>query len=215
MVIKTFEYSIVDTAQSNDSITQGSFSLDVSDKAKYVVHRAIRTATTNRAQATSSTKTRSEVRGGGRKPWKQKGTGRARAGSTRSPLWRGGGVTFGPKPKLINKKINKKEKQLALRTLLYNRNEQIKVVKEFKFDEAKTSDLLKTLSDKLTLSENQKTLVISSKPNKNLQLSLRNLKNFNYILANQLNVNEIAKANQIIIDELSFQVIKETYCDKN
>ena len=141
MVIKTFEYSIVDTAQSNDSITQGSFSLDVSDKAKYVVHRAIRTATTNRAQATSSTKTRSEVRGGGRKPWKQKGTGRARAGSTRSPLWRGGGVTFGPKPKLINKKINKKEKQLALRTLLYNRNEQIKVVKEFKFDEAKTSDL--------------------------------------------------------------------------
>ena len=80
MVIKTFEYSIVDTAQSNDSITQGSFSLDVSDKAKYVVHRAIRTATTNRAQATSSTKTRSEVRGGGRKPWKQKGTGRARAG---------------------------------------------------------------------------------------------------------------------------------------
>nr|YP_009684645.1 ribosomal protein L4 [Pseudopedinella elastica]QDR24731.1 ribosomal protein L4 [Pseudopedinella elastica] len=215
MVIKTFEYSIVDTAQSNDSITQGSFSLDVSDKAKYVVHRAIRTATTNRAQATSSTKTRSEVRGGGRKPWKQKGTGRARAGSTRSPLWRGGGVTFGPKPKLINKKINKKEKQLALRTLLYNRNEQIKVVKEFKFDEAKTSDLLRTLSDKLTLSENQKTLVISSKPNKNLQLSLRNLKNFNYILANQLNVNEIAKANQIIIDELSFQVIKETYCDKN
>ena len=215
MVIKTFEYSIVDTAQSNDSITQGSFSLDVSDKAKYVVHRAIRTATTNRAQATSSTKTRSEVRGGGRKPWKQKGTGRARAGSTRSPLWRGGGVTFGPKPKLINKKINKKEKQLALRTLLYNRNEQIKVVKEFKFDEAKTSDLLRTLSDKLTLSENQKTLVISSKPNKNLQLSLRNLKNFNYILANQLNVNEIAKANQIIIDELSFQVIKGTYCDKN
>ena len=215
MVIKTFEYSIVDTAQSNDSITQGSFSLDVSDKAKYVVHRAIRTATTNRAQATSSTKTRSEVRGGGRKPWKQKGTGRARAGSTRSPLWRGGGVTFGPKPKLINKKINKKEKQLALRTLLYNRNEQIKVVKEFKFDEAKTSDLLRTLSDKLTLSENQKTLVISSKPNKNLQLSLRNLKNFNYILANQLNVNEIAKANQIIIDELSFQVIEETYCDKN
>ena len=215
MVIKTFEYSIVDTEQSNDSITQGSFSLDVSDKAKYVVHRAIRTATTNRAQATSSTKTRSEVRGGGRKPWKQKGTGRARAGSTRSPLWRGGGVTFGPKPKLINKKINKKEKQLALRTLLYNRNEQIKVVKEFKFDEAKTSDLLRTLSDKLTLSENQKTLVISSKPNKNLQLSLRNLKNFNYILANQLNVNEIAKANQIIIDELSFQVIKETYCDKN
>jgi len=215
MVIKTFEYSIVDTAQSSDSITQGSFSLDVSDKAKYVVHRAIRTATTNRAQATSSTKTRSEVRGGGRKPWKQKGTGRARAGSTRSPLWRGGGVTFGPKPKLINKKINKKEKQLALRTLLYNRNEQIKVVKEFKFDEAKTSDLLRTLSDKLTLSENQKTLVISSKPNKNLQLSLRNLKNFNYILANQLNVNEIAKANQIIIDELSFQVIKETYCDKN
>lgn len=213
MVIKTFEYTILDSASTNKvPVREGSFSLNVSDKAKYVVHRAIRTATTNRAQATSSTKTRSEVQGGGRKPWKQKGTGRARAGSTRSPLWRGGGVTFGPKPKMINKKINKKEKQLALRTILYNRHEQFLVFNEFKLDEARTSNFLKTLGNNL---ENKKTLVISSKPNKNLQLSLRNLKNFNYILADQLNVNEIAKANQIIIDELSFQVIKETYCDKN
>lgn len=213
MVIKTFDYSILNSASSsNEPMGEGSFSLNVSDKAKYVVHRALRTATTNRAQATSSTKTKSEVRGGGRKPWKQKGTGRARAGSIRSPLWRGGGITFGPKPRIINKKINKKEKQLALRTLLYNRHEQFLVFNEFKFDEAKTSSFLKTVGNN---SEDKKTLVISSRPNKNLQLSLRNLKNFNYILANQLNVNEIAKANQIIIDELSFQVIKETYCDKN
>lgn len=213
MVIKTFEYSILDSASlKNEPLREGSFSLNVSDKAKYVVHRAIRTATTNRAQATSSTKTRSEVRGGGRKPWKQKGTGRARAGSSRSPLWKGGGVTFGPRARLIDKKINKKEKQLALRTLLYNRHDQFVVFNAFELDEAKTSIFLKTFGHNR---ENKKTLVISSKPNKNLQLSLRNLKNCNYILANQLNVNEIAKANQIIIDELSFQVIKETYCDKN
>jgi len=213
MVIKTFEYNVLDSASSTSEPTGGvSFSLNVSEKAKYVVHRAVRTATTNRAQATSSTKTRSEVRGGGRKPWKQKGTGRARAGSIRSPLWKGGGVTFGPKPRTINKKINKKEKQLALRTILYNRHEQFLVFNEFKFDEAKTADFLEKVGNN---GNGKKTLVISSKPNKNLQLSLRNLKNFNYILANQLNVSEIVKANQIIIDELSFQVIKETYCDKN
>lgn len=213
MVIKTFEYTVSDSnSLNNEAIKKDSFSLDVSEKAKYVVHRAIRTALKNKAQATSSTKTRSEVRGGGRKPWKQKGTGRARAGSNRSPLWRGGGVTFGPKPRVINKKINKKEKQLALRTLLYNRNEQLLVVNEFKFDEAKTSNFVKTFGNN---NENKKVLFISSEPNKNLKLSLRNVKNFNYIQANQLNVTEIVKANKIIIDEKSFQVIKETYCDKN
>ena len=115
-------------------------------------------------------------------------------------------------PLVWYQKINKKEKQLALRTILYNRHEQFLVFNEFKFDEAKTADFLEKVGNN---GNGKKTLVISSKPNKNLQLSLRNLKNFNYILANQLNVSEIVKANQIIIDELSFQVIKETYCDKN
>jgi large subunit ribosomal protein L4 len=212
MVIKTFEYQILNSINpKGELLGKKSFPLIVADKAKYVVHRAIKTANSNRSQFTSSTKTRSEVNGGGRKPWKQKGTGRARAGSNRSPLWRGGGVTFGPRPKSIVKKINKKEKQLALRTLLFNRQNQFIVFNNLDLENAKTNNFLKNLA----IDNSKKTLVISSKPNLNLKLSVRNLKNFNYILAAQLNVTDVAKATQIIIDESSFQVIKELYCDAN
>ena len=211
MVIKTFEYTVLNRSSVDSSITiKNSFTLNVADKATYVVHRALRTANRNHSQLTSSTKTKSEVRGGGRKPWKQKGTGRARAGSIRSPLWRGGGITFGPKPRLVSKKINRKEKQLALRTLLYNKHKQFKVFNNFDLNEIKTSSITDFLSIN---NNNHSVLVISSKPNKNLQLSLRNFKNFEYILANHLNVTELAKANQIILDEMSFQIIKEMYCD--
>lgn len=211
MVIKTFEYTVLNRSSVESSILiKNSFSLNVADKATYVVHRALRTANRNHSQLTSSTKTKSEVRGGGRKPWKQKGTGRARAGSIRSPLWRGGGITFGPKPRLITKKINRKEKQLALRTLFYNKHKQFKVFSNLEFSDIKTS----AIKDQLSIDDNnQHVLIISSKPNKNLQLSVRNFKNFEYILANQLNVAELAKANQVILDEMSFQIIKETYCD--
>lgn len=212
MVIKTFEYTVLNSLTAkNEPLETKSFSLNVAEKAKYIVHRAIKTAAKNRSQFTSSTKTRSEVNGGGRKPWKQKGTGRARAGSKSSPLWKGGGVTFGPKPRDIIKKINKKEKQLALRTLLYNRHNQFLVFNQLEFTNPKTLNLLQNLK---VMDKNEKTLIISSKPNKNLQLSIRNLKHFQYILANQLNLTELAKAKQIIIDESSFQVIKETYCNE-
>lgn len=209
MVIKTFEYTLLDESGAKSG-EKKSFSLDVAEKAVYVVHRAVKTATKNRAQLTGSTKTRAEVRGGGRKPYKQKGTGRARAGSTRSPLWKGGGVIFGPKPRSIYKKINKKEKQLALRTLIYNRQENMSVFKDIELEGPKTKDII----DKLGLeNSNEKTLVISSKPNQNLKLSLRNLKNFNYILANHLNVTDLTKAKQIIMDESALKIIEETYCD--
>lgn len=212
MVIKTFEYQVFNSLDSqSEALEKKNFSLTVADKAKYLVHRAIKIANTNRSQFTSSTKTKSEVSGGGRKPWKQKGTGRARAGSNRSPLWRGGGVTFGPRPKSITKKLNKKEKQLALRTILFNRQNEFIVFNNLDLENAKTRNFLA----KLVKDPAKKTLVISSKPNLNLKLSVRNLKNFNYILADQLNVTEIAKAKQIIIDESSFQVIKEIYCDPN
>lgn len=111
MAIKTIEYTVLDSlSPTNEASTTKSFSLDVADKAKYVVHRAVKTAKANNVQLTRSTKTRSEVSGGGRKPYKQKGLGRARAGSTRSPLWAGGGVIFGPKPKSIYKRLIKKKK---------------------------------------------------------------------------------------------------------
>ena len=116
MVIKTFEYTILDSVSpTNESLGKKEFSLQIADKAQYLIHRVVKTTAMNKAQFTSSTKTRSQVNGGGRKPWKQKGTGTARAGSIKNPLFRGGGVIFGPKMKNISKKINKKEKQLALR----------------------------------------------------------------------------------------------------
>jgi large subunit ribosomal protein L4 len=211
MAIKTIEYSVLDSlSPTNEASTTKSFSLDVADKAKYVVHRAVKTAKANNVQLTRSTKTRSEVSGGGRKPWKQKGLGRARAGSNRSPLWAGGGVIFGPKPKSIYKKINKKEKRLALQTAIYNKQSQISVFDKFELEEPKTAKFLENLG--LT-KEQEKTLVISSAQNTNLQKAIKNLQNFEYILASQLNVTEILKAKKIIIDEPSFQIIKETYCD--
>ena len=212
MTIKKFEYSIYNSSIPNEILRKNFFSLQVADKAKYIVHRALKTAANNKTQYTSSTKTKDEVRGGGRKPWKQKGTGRARSGSTRSPIWRGGGVTFGPRPKLIYNKINKKEKNLALTTLIYNKQSQFLVFDNLELKDCKTVSFLK-MFNKFNLQE--KILIILTKPNKNLQLSLRNLNNFQYILANQLNLTEIAKANKIILDETAFEIIKETYCDQN
>lgn len=207
---KTFDLNITNV---EDGTVQKSkvLALTISaDNSNYIIHRALKHQNVLAHQYTSSSKTRSEVRGGGRKPWKQKGTGRARAGSNRSPLWKGGGVIFGPKPKTIYKKINKKEKQLALQTAIYNKQSQISVFNKFELDEPKTAKFLQNLN----LEKNQeKTLIISSVPNKNLQLAVKNLTSFDYILANQLNVTEIVKAQKIIIDEPSFQIIKETYCD--
>lgn len=209
MPIKVLKYNVL----SNDQIIieNKSFSLNVAEKAKYIVHRAVKTAAKNRSQFTSSTKTKSEVRGGGRKPWKQKGTGNARAGSKRSPIWRGGGVTFGPKPKSIYRKINKKEKQLALQTLIYNKQSQLLVFEKLEMELPKTKSFIKDFK----ISDLEKTtLLISSKPNKNIKLAIQNLKSFEYTLACHLNIQQLAKANQIILDEESFQIIKETYCER-
>ena len=212
MTIKKFEYSIYNSSIPNEILRKNFFSLKVADKAKYIVHRALKTEANNKTQYTSSTKTKDEVRGGGRKPWKQKGTGRARSGSSRSPIWRGGGITFGPRPKSVYNKINKKEKNLALTTLIYNKQNQFLGFDNLELKDCKTINFLKMCNIfNLTLTE--KILIILKEPNKNLQLSLRNLNNFEYILANQLNLTEITKANKIILDEKAFEIIKETYCD--
>jgi large subunit ribosomal protein L4 len=213
MVIKTLEYKVLDNISPTKILEEKSISFEVAEKAKYLVHHALRISTINGAQYTSSTKTKSEVRGGGRKPWKQKGTGRARAGSNRSPLWRGGGVIFGPKTKNKTRKINKKEKQLALRTVLYNKKDNITIFNNFEINEAKTANVIEKLTN-ANPNFNEKSLIISSKPNKNLKLSLQNLQNCEYILADQLNVRSLVKAQQIFADETSLQIIQETYGSK-
>lgn len=215
MVIKTFEYTVLNRSSVESStLIKNSFSLNVADKATYVVHRALRTANRNHSQLTSSTKTKSEVRGGGRKPWKQKGTGRARAGSSRSPLWRGGGVTFGPKPKRTTLKLNKKERNLALQTLFYNKRNNISVIGELEslINEPKTKvfcDICKTYN----LNLDQKILLVVSKKTASLKLSTQNLKNVELISASNLNSLSLLKAKQILLTPLAVNDIKEIYCD--
>jgi large subunit ribosomal protein L4 len=186
----------------------------VEDSGNYLLHKDILRHSNSQKQGTVSTKTRSEVRGGGRKPWRQKGTGRARAGSNRSPLWKGGGVIFGPKPKKVFLKLNKKERRLALQTLLYNKKNNIVLIEnlENEISEPKTKNLLKICQDcKINLS--QRVLIIVAKKTIPLKLSIRNLKNVELISASNLNTLSLLKAKQIILTPLAINDIKETYCD--
>jgi len=180
----------------------------------YLLHKDLLRHYSSQKQGTVTTKTRSEVRGGGRKPWKQKGTGRARAGSNRSPLWKGGGVIFGPKPKKVFLKLNKKERRLALQTLLYNKKNNILIIEnlENELTEPKTKNFLKICKD-CAVNLNQKILVIVSNKTIPLKLSTQNLKNVELISASNLNTLSLLKAKQIILTPLAINYIKEIYCE--
>jgi len=188
--------------------------LNVLDESgNYLIHKDILRHQISQKQGTVSTKTRSEVRGGGRKPWRQKGTGRARAGSNRSPLWKGGGVIFGPKPKNTSLKLNKKERKLALQTLLYNKRNIISVIDNLEnvIDTPKTK-LFGTICEKCGISLEQKILVIVSEKTSALKLSTRNIKNVELISASNLNTYSLLKAKQILLTPLAVKDIKEIYC---
>ena len=188
--------------------------LNVLEKSgNYLIHKDLLRHTISQKQGTVSTKTRSEVRGGGRKPWQQKGTGRARAGSNRSPLWKGGGVIFGPKPKKTVQKLNKKERKLALQTLLYNKRNSISIIDNLEnaIDTPKTKSFF-NICTKCGVNLNQKVLVIVSKKTTPLKLSLRNIKNVELISASNLNTLSILKAKQILLTPLAVNEIKEIYC---
>jgi large subunit ribosomal protein L4 len=180
----------------------------------YLIHKDILRHYISQKQETVSTKTRSEVRGGGRKPWKQKGTGRARAGSNRSPLWRGGGVTFGPKPKQTFLKLNKKERRLSLQTLLYNKKNNIIIIKDLenKLTVSKTKNFIKICRDcKIDL--DQKILIIVYQKTEVLKLATKNIKNVELILASNLNTLSLMNAEQIILTPLALNDIKEIFCE--
>nr|ARO90992.1 50S ribosomal protein L4 [Corynoplastis japonica] len=185
----------------------------IEDKnANYIIHRALINQLATKRQGTASTKTRSEVRGGGRKPWKQKGSGRARAGSTRSPLWKGGGVTFGPRPRSFSKKINKKEWRLALLTLLKNKTSNSIIVEGFheQFKSPKTKLLLDILST-WKISGNSKNLIILENSNSNILLSARNIPKLKVINADNLNIVDILNADNLIITVEALKKIYEVY----
>ena len=189
--------------------------LNVLEKSgNYLLHRDLLRHYNSQKQGTVSTKTRSEVRGGGRKPWQQKGTGRARAGSNSSPLWKGGGIIFGPKPKTISLKLNKKVRRLALQTLLYNKKNNLLIIDnlENEFTQFKTKNFLKICKD-CSVNLDQKLLVIVSEKATPLKLSTQNLNKVELILASNLNTLSLLKAKQIILSSLAINYIKEIYCD--
>ena len=182
------------------------------ENASHIVHRALRRQMVNARQGNACTKTRSEVRGGGRKPWRQKGTGRARAGSIRSPLWRGGGVIFGPKPRDFEVKMNKKERRLALRTAFFSRTEDMIVVEEFaeQFPRPKSKELLSAIA-RWGIEPNKKVLLILPEPQLNVYLSGRNIELMNVILATSLNVYDVLAADKIIVTSTAIAKIQEIY----
>ena len=179
----------------------------------YLLHKDLLRHFNSKKQGTVSTKTRSEVRGGGRKPWRQKGTGRARAGSNRSPLWKGGGVTFGPKPRKVTLKLNKKERRLALQTLLYNKKNNILIIEDLENEmiEPKTKNFLKVCQN-CSITLDKKVLVIVSKKTTPLKLATQNLQNVELISASSLNTLSLLKAKQIILTPLAIKDIQEIYC---
>jgi large subunit ribosomal protein L4 len=184
------------------------------ENAAHIVHRALVRQMNNARQGTLSTKTRAEVRGGGRKPWRQKGTGRARAGSSRSPLWRGGGVIFGPKPRDFSVKMNRKERRLALRTAFQSRAENLVVVQEFadQLPRPKTQELVAAFS-RWGIDAEDKVLLILSERQEMVYLSARNLPNVRLISATNLNVYDLLAADRVVVTAAALKKIQEVYGD--
>jgi len=199
-----------------EEVGQATLDLRVAkeESAAHIVHRAMVRQMTNSRQGTVSTKTRAEVSGGGRKPWRQKGTGRARAGSIRSPLWRGGGVIFGPKPRDFNIKMNRKERRLALRTAFQSRAEDLIVVEEFvdQLPRPKTKELVGAFA-RWGITADEKVLLIVPQIEEMVHLSARNLPTVKLISATSLNVYDILNADKIVTTNTALAKIQEVYSD--
>ncbi|MGB5959614.1 MAG: 50S ribosomal protein L4 [Coleofasciculaceae cyanobacterium] len=197
-----------------EEVGQATLDLRVAkeETAAHIVHRAMVMQMTNARQGTASTKTRAEVRGGGRKPWRQKGTGRARAGSNRSPLWRGGGVIFGPKPRDFNLKMNRKERRLALRTALQSRADDLIVVEDFtaQLPRPKTKELTAAMA-RWGVPADAKVLVILPELAEMVYLSARNLPKVKLIAANNLNVYDLLNADKVVTTSIALDKIQEVY----
>ena len=192
----------VGTLELNDAV----FGVEVNE---HLMHLAVVGQLANKRQGTQSAKTRSEVSGGGRKPWKQKGTGHARQGSTRAPQWTHGGVVFAPKPRDYSVKMNKKEKAAAIKSALSSRvaEEKIYVVDSLSFDEIKTKKMAAVL-DSLKV---EKALVVLDKKDENVILSARNLPEVRTVMSNSINVYDILKYGSLVITKEAVAQIEEVY----
>ena len=192
----------VGTMELNDAV----FGVEVNE---HLVHAVVVAQLANKRQGTQKAKTRSEVSGGGRKPWRQKGTGHARQGSTRAPQWTGGGVVFAPTPRDYTIKLNKKERRLALKSVLTAKVQENKfiVLDELKFDEIKTKNFQAVLNN---LNVN-KAMVVLNDNDKNVVMSAKNIPNVITAQTNTINVYDILKYNTMIVTKAAVETIQEVY----
>jgi large subunit ribosomal protein L4 len=192
----------VGTLELNDAV----FGVEIND---HLVHMAVVQQLANKRQGTQSAKTRAEVSGGGRKPWRQKGTGHARQGSTRAPQWKGGGVVFAPKPRDYSIKMNKKEKALAIKSALTSRVNEAKffVLDDLSFSEIKTKQM-KSVFDNLKV---EKALLVLDKKDQNVELSARNLPKVRTVQSNSINVYDILKYDTMVLTKSAVAQIEEVY----
>ena len=175
-----------------------------------IVHSVLVNYLANQRQGTQSTKTRAEVRGGGKKPWRQKGTGRARQGSIRAPQWIKGGIALGPKPRSYKYTVNKKERRLAIKSLLSSKvlEKELTVVDKLELAEIKTKTMVKALAD---LKVEGKTLIVLPENNKNVLMSARNIEGVKTITLNNINVFDLLKYNNIVLPLETDKKIEEVY----
>jgi large subunit ribosomal protein L4 len=192
----------VEELELNDAI----FGVEVNE---HLLHRAVVAQLANKRQGTQSALTRAEVRGGGRKPWRQKGTGRARQGSTRSPQWTGGGVVFAPKPRDYSMKMNKKEKRIALKSALTAKvvDQKFIVLDELNFNEIRTKNMVAVLENLKV----EKALVVIEGENKNVVLSTRNIEGVKTASTNTINVYDLLKYDTCIVTKSTVAAIEEVY----
>ena len=202
VAVYNMEGKEVGSLELNDAI----FGVEVNE---HLVHMAVLQQLANNRQGTQKAKTRSEVSGGGRKPWRQKGTGHARQGSTRAPQWTHGGVVFAPKPRDYSKKMNKKEKRAALFSVLTDKvqNNNLIALDSFELPEIKTKSVVKTMANLKADS----ALVILEKSNENVILSSRNLKNVKVITTDSINAYEVLKYDKVIATTEALKKIQEVY----
>ena len=200
--VYNMEGNEVGTIELNDAV----FGVDVNE---HLVHMAVVAQLANKRQGTQKAKTRSEVSGGGRKPWRQKGTGHARQGSTRAPQWTGGGVVFAPVPRDYTIRLNKKEKRLALKSVLTSKVQENKliVVDELKFDEIKTKNFVNVMNNLKA----EKALVVLNENDANVVMSARNIPTVKTALTNTINVYDILKYNTLILTKDAVATIEEVY----
>ena len=203
---KVSVYNMEGKEVGNMDLNDAVFGVEINE---HLVHMAVVQQLANNRQGTQKAKTRSEVSGGGRKPWRQKGTGHARQGSTRSPQWTGGGVVFAPVPRDYSFKINKKEKRAALKSVLTSRvlDNKLIVVDELKFDEIKTKKF-QAVMDNLKV---KKALVVIADNDEKITMSARNIPTVKTALVNSINVYDILKGDTLVLTKDAVAKIEEVY----